>query len=278
MKMKNKIAIIILTFNSEKIIKRTIKAAQKISKEIVILDSFSTDKTIEIVKNLKCKVYKRKFINYSDQRNYAIKMCNKSYKWQLHIDSDEVLSEQLIKNINDVLKRDIRNKSYIIKRHVYFMNRKLLFGATSNWHLRLFPSKSTVCENKKYDQHFVSNLVSEKINGSLLDINTKNLTDWITIHNKWSTLSSLEKYSKSSKLTKAKLFGNNIERTRFIKNIFFKLPIGLKSFFLFFVKYFLLLGFLDGRAGFIFIFLNTLWFHTLIDAKKFEIIINKNNK
>tara|TARA_A100000164_G_scaffold357780_1_gene368783 strand:- start:872 stop:1348 length:477 start_codon:yes stop_codon:yes gene_type:complete len=158
------------------------------------------------------------------------------------------------------------------------MNRKLLFGATSNWHLRLFPSKSTVCENKKYDQHFVSNLVSEKINGSLLDINSKNLTDWITIHNKWSTLSSLEKYTKSSKLTKAKLFGNNIERTRFIKNIFFKLPIGLKSFFLFFVKYFLLLGFLDGRAGFIFIFFNTLWFHTLIDAKKFEIIINKNNK
>lgn len=276
--MKNKIAIIILTFNSEKIIKKTIKAAQKISKEIVIIDSFSTDKTIGIAKNLKCKVYKRKFINYSDQRNYAIKMCNKSYKWQLHIDSDEVLSEQLIKNINDVLKRDIRNKSYIIKRYVYFMNRKLLFGATSNWHLRLFPSRSTICENKKYDQHFVSNLVSEKINGSLLDINSKNLTDWITIHNKWSTLSSLEKFSKSSKLTKAKLFGNNIERTRFIKNIFFILPIGLKSFFLFFVKYFLLLGFLDGRPGFIYIFLNTLWFHTLIDAKKFEIIINKNNK
>ena len=276
--MKNKIAIIILTFNSEKIIKRTIKAAKKISKEIIILDSFSTDRTIEVVKNLKCKVYKRKFLNYSDQRNYAIKMCNKSYQWQLHIDSDEVLSEQLVKNINDVLKKDIKDKSYIIKRHVYFMNRKLLFGATSNWHLRLFPSKSTICENKKYDQHFVSNLVSEKINGSLLDINNKNLTDWITIHNKWSTLSSLEKYSKSSKLTKAKLFGNNIERTRFIKNIFFILPIGLKSFSLFFVKYFLLLGFLDGRAGFIYIFLNTLWFHTLIDAKKFEIILNKNNR
>ena len=120
--MKNKIAIIILTFNSEKIIKRTIKAAKKISKEIIILDSFSTDKTIEVVKNLKCKVYKRKFLNYSDQRNYAIKMCNKSYQWQLHLDSDEVLSEQLVKNINDVLKKDIKNKSYIIKRHVHFMN------------------------------------------------------------------------------------------------------------------------------------------------------------
>ena len=57
--MKNKIAIIILTFNSEKIIKRTIKAAKKISKEIIILDSFSTDRTIEVVKNLKCKVYKK---------------------------------------------------------------------------------------------------------------------------------------------------------------------------------------------------------------------------
>ena len=82
--MKNKIAIIILTFNSEKIIKSTVLAAKKISNNIIILDSYSTDKTITILKKLKCKIYKRKFINYSDQRNYIIKKCNKNYKWQLH--------------------------------------------------------------------------------------------------------------------------------------------------------------------------------------------------
>ena len=82
---KKKIVVVILTFNSEKIIRKTIKKAKKISKDIVILDSFSKDKTIKIVKKLKCKIIKRKFINYSNQRNYIINKFNNKYQWQLHL-------------------------------------------------------------------------------------------------------------------------------------------------------------------------------------------------
>ena len=117
--MKNKIAIIILTFNSEKIIKSTVLAAKKISNNIIVLDSYSTDKTIKILKKLKCKIYKKEFINYSDQRNYIIKKCNKHYEWQLHLDSDEILSERLINNIKITLMKNDRNIAYIIKRYIY---------------------------------------------------------------------------------------------------------------------------------------------------------------
>ena len=100
--MKNNIVIIILTFNSEKVIKKTILAAKKISKNIVVLDSYSTDNTIKIIKKLKCKIFKRKFINYSNQRNFIIKKYNDLFEWQLHLDCDEVLSDTLIKNIKVV--------------------------------------------------------------------------------------------------------------------------------------------------------------------------------
>ena len=86
--MNKKIAVIILTFNSETIIKKTILAAKKISKDVVILDSFSNDNTIKIARSLRCKIFKKKFIDYSLQRNHIIKKCNKLFDWQLHLDSD----------------------------------------------------------------------------------------------------------------------------------------------------------------------------------------------
>ena len=71
--MKKKIAIIILSYNSDHIIKKTILAAKKISNNIIIVDSFSRDKTLKIAKSFNCKIIKRKFINYAKQRNFIIK-------------------------------------------------------------------------------------------------------------------------------------------------------------------------------------------------------------
>ena len=155
--MLKKIAIIILTYNSDKIIKKTIKAAKKISNEIIILDSYSTDKTIKIAKKFKCKILKKKFINYSLQRNFIINKCNNKYEWQLHLDADEIVSNKLIEEIKEILKI---NKKIILfnKKISIFLKRKLRFGGASNWHNRFFPSKTTKVEETNYDQHFISKL------------------------------------------------------------------------------------------------------------------------
>ena len=129
--MKKKICVIILTHNSEKIIKKTLVAAKKISNNIIIVDSFSADKTLKICRSFNCKIYKKKFINYSLQRNYIIRKCNKLFEWQLHLDSDEILSGDLIKNIKLILKNDNKKYSYLIKRKIYFLNKKLNFGGSS---------------------------------------------------------------------------------------------------------------------------------------------------
>lgn len=274
--MLKKIAVIILTYNSDKIIKKTIKAAKKITNEIIILDSYSTDKTLKIAKQLRCKIFKKKFINYSIQRNFIINKCNNKYEWQLHLDADEVVSNKLINEIKEILELNNKDYSYLIKRYPFFLKKILRFGGASNWHQRLFPSKSTLVEEKNYDQHFRSKLSSKNLKGIIYDFNIQNLNDWIRAHNKWSNLSLKDSINKKNKnVVKGKFFGNKIERKRFFKNLYLSLPSIPRIWFLFIYKYIFALGFLDGKPGFYYAILNSLWFRMIIDAKMYEQKISK---
>ena len=114
-------------------------------------------------------------------------------------------------------------------------------------------------------------LKSKKISGELYDMNIKNLRDWIDIHNKWSTLDANDYNKKNSKnRVQPKLFGNNIERLKFFKSMYYFIPSLIRPFLLFIYRYFFLLGFLDGKVGFYYCFFHSLWFRTLIDAKRYE--------
>ena len=118
-KLKKNLVTIILTFNSEKILNKNITSCKKLKGDILIIDSFSNDKTIKIAKKHNCKIIKRKFKNYSDQRNFAIKHANKFYEWQLHLDSDEILSKKSIllglKKAGFKFDASIENKNLLVK-------------------------------------------------------------------------------------------------------------------------------------------------------------------
>ena len=269
--MKKKIIIVILTYNSQHIIKNTILSAKKISKNIIIVDSFSKDNTLKIVKSLNCKIIKRKFISYSNQRNFIIKKLNKSYEWQLHIDSDEIITNKLAESIKQTINLNNKNYAYLIKRKVIFMKKQINFGGAENWHLRLFPSGKAIVEKKIYDQHFISKIEKKYLSGYLKDHVTINLSTYILSHNRWSSLEAKQKLKNKYYSVKPSLFGNSIERKRFFKILYnyFPFPV-IKPILLFLYKYFLLLGFLDGKIGFYYCLLNSLWFRTIIEAKKYE--------
>ena len=116
---------------------------------------------------------------------------------------------------------------------------------------------------------------TKTLNGSIFDMNTSDLYTWTSSHNNWSSLDINTKLKENGKIVKGNFFGNKIERLRFFKNLYIMFPTIIRPFLLFFYKYFILLGFLDGKVGFYYCFLNSLWFRTLIDAKKFEKKIKK---
>lgn len=262
--------VVILTFNSEVIIRDTIQQALKVSREIFVIDSGSTDKTLEIIKELGCTFIHREFVNYGDQRNWAIEHMA-HYDWQLHLDADEVLDGDAVISIKNILFEGGPKQAYMIKRRDYFMGKMLKHSGLNPWHLRLFRSGSVNCEDRLYDQHFITNKECGLLNGFLHDKNSLSVSEWISRHNRWSDLEVREflalKNNWDPKKLEPKFFGDPRERTRALKLLYYKLPVGSRSASYFIYRYFICLGFLDGRPGFYFALFQALWFRVLVDAK-----------
>ncbi len=265
--------VVILTFNSGKIIRETLQQAFKVSSNVVVVDSGSKDGCDEIAREMGCKVLQRPFVNYSDQRNWAISQVSDDYQWQLHLDADEVLDEKAIESIRGVLAQTLAGDAYMLKRRDYFMGRELRFSGVNPWHLRLFKSGTTKCESRLYDQHFISGGSAKRLSGVMHDKNSMDISDWIARHNRWSDLETdqiLRDEQAGPGVLRARLFGDARERTRYLKKLYYRLPISGRALAYFIYRYFFRLGVLDGRAGFYFAFFQALWFRMLVDAKLYE--------
>ena len=265
--------VVILTFNSASIIRETVSQAKKVSPNVFVVDSHSKDNTVALLEELGCTVVQRPFSNYSDQRNWAISQVEATYGWQLHLDADEVLDDQAVGEIRGLLAGTPRFDAYMLRRRDYFMGKMLRFSGVNPWHLRLFRSGAGRCESRLYDQHFISTATPGRLHGFMHDKNSARLTDWIASHNRWSDAEAKEKLGPrlaADNVLKPRLMGDARERTRFIKELYYKLPTGLRSLSYFIYRYVFRLGFLDGTTGFYFAFFQALWFRMLVDPKMYE--------
>src|SRR6185312_5503129 len=124
---------------------------------VLVVDSGSTDGTVELAEQLGCRVLSHPFENYSKQRRWAQQAADWPGAWFLHLDADEVLSPKLCRSVQQVLSDSAPNyDGYLIRRIPYFMGRRIRHGAINpSWHLRLYRSEKGRCEDRLYDQHFV---------------------------------------------------------------------------------------------------------------------------
>ncbi len=265
--------VVILTFNSAGIIAETVAQALKVSPHIYVVDSGSKDGCDEIARKMGCEVVQRPFTNYSDQRNWAIAQIAGQSTWQLHLDADEVLDEPAVAAMNGIINGTAEFDAYMLKRRDYFMGKELRHSGVNPWHLRLFKSGVGQCESRLYDQHFVANRPAGRLAGLMHDKNSMPMTDWIARHNRWSDLEAdqmLRIGGGGDGVLQARLFGDARERTRYLKYAYYRLPIAMRAMSYFVYRYFLRLGFLDGKPGFYFAFFQALWFRMLVDAKMYE--------
>jgi glycosyltransferase involved in cell wall biosynthesis len=269
------LTIIILTFNEENNLPGCLKSLEGIPANIFVVDSYSTDNTVEILRAKNIKYAQHSFINYAIQRNWGQENDPFKSSWVLHIDADERLTPEL-KDwlVNDFyLQKGI--DGFIFSRRAVFMGKWIRFGGHyPNYHLILFKKSCGRCEDKAYDQHFICNGKKEIIRKKdVINILSDNLENFISRHNKWSLLEAIEiiKEIKSGEV-RSTLTGNPIERRRwFKKNLFEKLPLFIRSISYFIYRYIFRVGFLDGKEGLVFHVLQGFWFRFLVDAKVYEI-------
>ncbi len=270
---KGRCVVVILTFNSAAIIGETLRQALAVSPHVFVVDSGSKDGCDEMARRLGCEVVQRAFLNYGEQRNWAIGQVAAQYDWQLHLDADEVLDEEAVAAIRSVTEGRADHDAYMLRRRDYFMGRALRFSGVNPWHLRLFRSGVGQCENRLYDQHFVATRPAAKLPGVMHDKNSMVLSDWIARHNRWSDL-EVDQISRGEAevqgTLRASAFGDARERTRFLKGLYYRLPIATRAMSYFIYRYVLRLGMLDGKPGFYFAFFQALWFRMLVDAKIYE--------
>jgi glycosyltransferase involved in cell wall biosynthesis len=267
------LVVVLLTFNSAEVIAGTVRAAKQVADEVFAVDSFSTDGTPEILRQLGCSVVQRTFRHYADQRNWAIAQVAERFDWQLHLDADEIADERALAEVRRALAAPGDCDGFIFKRRTYFMGRALRFGGASNFHMRLFRSGRGRCEDRLYDQHFLCSGKTRQLRGLLHDMNVGSLTEWIARHNRWSSLEAeelLREDREGADLVAGRLSADPRERRRYYKGVYYAAPKLLRALLYFAYRYFVQLGILDGRAGFLYAFFQAFWFRMLVDAKLIE--------
>ncbi len=265
-------AVILLSYNSEDTLGATLTGARRVSDEIFVVDSFSKDGTVDLARSFGATVVQHEFEHYGAQRNWAIDNLPISKSWQLHLDADELMDDQLVAAIL-ALPDEPGHAGYFLPRYLRFLGRVLRHGGMSpTWHLRLLRTGAGRCEDRKYDQHYLlTSGTSGKLQGAIIDDIRMALTEWTARHNRWSDGEVAELYSRE---TAGRLIpnarGNPAERKRYFRQIYDRLPLFVRAFALFVYRYFFRLGFLDGTEGLIFWVLQTFWFRFLVDAKIWE--------
>ena len=267
------ISVIILTFNSEKTIEATLESAFRVSDDIHIVDSFSTDKTQEIARRYSTNFVQHEFKNYGTQRNWAIDNLTLKYEWELHLDSDERLTDLLVEELNSFkLLFPANVYGYCIPRLVHFMGRPIRHGGMFPiWHMRLFRHGFGRCEYRLYDQHFYVKGATRRLTHPMIDDHCMSLFEWVARHNGWADAEVQELIEPTKgRIIAGRMQGNPVERKRALRGFYYRMPLFVRPFLLFLYRYVFRLGFLDGREGLTFFVLQTFWFRFLVDAKLFE--------
>lgn len=231
-----KLSVLIPTKNEEDNITSCISSVKNLADEIIVVDSYSTDQTVEIAESLNAKVIFRKFDNFSNQKNWAIpQMTN---EWVLLLDADEQVTPELEKEISALLSSSAleHHNAYWIYRQNHFFNRPINYsGFQKDKVVRIFHRDKCMYNANKVHEEIITEGSTGFLKNKLYHNTYKGFDLHIEKLNRYATLQA-EDYNKKT------------GRLSFYHFVF-------KPSFRFFKHYIIQRGYKDGIPGFIMSFL-----------------------
>ena len=275
------LSVIILTYNEELHIRRCLENVLPIAKDIFIIDSYSTDSTLDIAKAYPhVHILQNKWENnHAKQFNWGLEHADITTQWVLRLDADEYLLPELVQELQEKLPTLPNDVSGIIfnRRHI-FMGKWMRRGIYPVKLLRVFRYGKGMCEQRLMDEHIqLSDGRAVELEHDFCDHNLNNLSWFCHNHVNYAIREAVDLLDIKLDLTGAAETDNHKEISpqalakRMKKHKYARQPLFWRSFAYFCYRYFLKGACLDGKIGFLWTFLQGWWYRTLVDAKVLEI-------
>ncbi len=273
------ITLIILTYNEELHLQRCLESVKGLAERIIIVDSFSTDNTCEIAQQFGAEVIQRKFVNQAEQFQWALENTNINTDWIFRLDADEYILPELYQEIESKLHHLPQETTGVyLNRRLYFQSSWIKHGGFYPLRLlRIWRNGAAVMEQKMMDEHTIlTHGNSINFDHDFVDENLSSLVKWTEKHNNYSTREAIMRLDAQYHFLNQNQ--QNLHKSN--KQFYLKLPLFLRAFVYFCYRYFLKLGFLDGKNGLIWHVLQGFWYQFLVDAKIFQVVYfsKKENK
>jgi glycosyltransferase involved in cell wall biosynthesis len=281
MNEKLSIAIVVLTYNESLHLPRALKHIEGFAREIFVVDSYSTDGTVEIAQEHGAHVLQHPFQNQAKQFEWALENAPITADWVMRLDADEVIESDLA---NEIVARLPQLPADVTGVN---LNRKTIFQGKFIRHggryplvlLRIWRRGMARIEDRWMDEHmYLTEGRTVTFKGGFADHNLFDLTFFTDKHNRYASREALDVLDH-----RLHLFGPELslaaESTarqarikRFLKEkVYNRIPFELSALAYFLYRYIFQLGFLDGRQGFVYHILQGFWYRFLVGAKVREL-------
>jgi glycosyltransferase involved in cell wall biosynthesis len=222
--------------------------------QVLVLDSFSHDRTVDIAREHGAEVIQHTFESYSRQKNWALDNLPFKHEWVLIVDADERITPELREEIEGLLAGDAACAGYYLNRRFIFLGTWIRHaGWYPSWNLRLFRHRLGRYDDREVHEHVVLDGPAGYLRHDLLHLDRRPLEAFIARHNRYSTLEAAARLKAQTNSPERaglplRLLGSPVERKRLLRErVWPRVPA--KPLALFAYMYFVRRGFLDGRAG-----------------------------
>jgi glycosyltransferase involved in cell wall biosynthesis len=276
------LAVVILTLNEERNLVRCLESVSGWAGELFVVDSGSTDGTASIAARFGAQLVTHPFESHARQWGWALSTLPIVSSWVLALDADQSVTPELRHDIARHLATwtgpEAPTGAYVNRRQV-FRGRWIRHGGYYPKRLlKLFRTSAVrLDEADLVDHHFRVAGPTAILHGDLIEDNRNEdeISVWTAKHNRYAVAQALEEHSRASGGAPGaggvRLFGSPDERVRWQKRLWSRLPLYVRPFAYFFYRYVIRLGFLDGKEGFVFHFLQAFWYRLLVDINRDEL-------
>jgi glycosyltransferase involved in cell wall biosynthesis len=280
------ITAVVLTFNEELNLESCLQSLAGWAERVIIVDSGSTDRTLEIARCFGAVIIGHPFESHSKQWTWALQQLPPSADWVLALDADQTVTSELQYELTFIFGERYQALSSVegiyIKRRQVFRGKWIRHGGYyPKYLLKLFRKRACVFDDLDLvDHHFYVKGATVNLENDIIEHNRKedDITFWTEKHTRYASRLALESQRRRRELARAPVtpawFGSPDQRVLRMKVLWARLPLYLRPALYFVYRYIFRLGFLDGKQGFIFHFLQGFWFRLLVDIKLDEGYLN----